>query len=189
MGSHGLYQKDNIMQHETIRFYQDKHQLGFASEQAGHPVFEDVDFIEISIPGDMTNVIVRPATDKDKQTHAALFAQYKQGLEPSVDGVPVESWARLTRAQAANYKALNFQTVEQIANMSDTAAGKVGMGAHADRTAAKAYLAMANDSALAQKQALTIERQDNEMADLKRQIAELAAMVDKKETTLHVKAK
>jgi hypothetical protein len=63
------------------------------------------------------------------------------------------------------------------------------MGAMADRTAAKAYLAMANDSALAQKQALTIERQDNEMADLKRQIAELAAMVDKKETTLHVKAK
>jgi hypothetical protein len=173
---------------ETIRFYQDKVQLGFASEQAGHPVFEDADFVEIGIPGDMTNVINRVATDKDKAQYAALYQQYKQGLEPSIEGIPVEAWARLTRAQAANYKALNFQTVEQIAGMSDAAAGKVGMGAMADRTAAKAYIAQATDSALAQKQALTIERQDAEMADLKRQISELASLVDKKDTTLHVKA-
>ena len=173
---------------ETVRFYQDKNQLGFASEQAGHPVFEDVDYIEINIPGDMTNVIVRPATDKDKTVHANLYSLYKQGLEPAIDGTPVESWPRLTRAQSANYKALNFQTVEQIAGMSDTACGKVGMGAMADRTAANAYIALAKDSALAQKQALVIERQDSEMAELKRQVAELAALVDKKET-LPVKAK
>lgn len=178
------------MQYETVRFYQDKNQLGFASEQAGHPIFEDVDFIEIMIPGDMTNVIVRPATDKDKQIYASLYNQYKQGLEPSADGVPVEEWSRLTRAQAANYKALNFQTVEQIANMTDAVFSKVGMGAQADRTAAKAYLALAQDSALAQKQALTIERQDAEMADLKEQIKTLAAMIESQNKgTLHAKAK
>lgn len=178
------------MAHETVRFYQEKLQMGFLSEQAGHPVFEDADFVEISIPGDMTNVIVRPATDKDKAVNAALFAQYKQGLEPSLEGVPVEAWARLTRAQAANYKALNFHTIEQISNMSDLAAGKVGMGAMADRTAAKAYLSLATDAALAQKQALVIERQDSEMTDLKRQVAELASLVESQNKgTLHVKGK
>ena len=30
----------------SIRFYQDKLLMGFASEQAGHPVFEDRDFRE-----------------------------------------------------------------------------------------------------------------------------------------------
>ncbi len=178
------------MINETVRFYQDKNQLGFASEQAGHPVFEDVDFIEIMIPGDMTNVVVRPATDKDKNQYAQLYNQYKQGLEPSAEGTPVEAWARLTRAQAANYKALNFMTVEQIANMGDNVLTKVGMGAQADRTAAKAYLEQAKDTALVQKQALVIERQDAEMAELKRQVAELAARADQQEKgTLHVKAK
>lgn len=178
------------MQYETVRFYQDKNQMGFASEQAGHPVFEDVDFIEIMIPGDMTNIVVRPATEKDRQVYATLYNQYKQGLEPSTEGMPVEEWARLTRAQAANYKALNFQTVEQIANMTDAVFNKVGMGAQADRTAAKAYLAMAQDSALAQKQALEIERQNNEMTDLKQQIKDLAALVDSQNKgTLHAKAK
>jgi hypothetical protein len=178
------------MQYETVRFYQDKHQLGFASEQAGHPVFEDVDFIEIMIPGDMTNVIVRPATERDKQQYTQLYNQYKQGLEPATEGIPVEAWARLTRAQAANYKALNFMTIEQIANMSDAVLTKVGMGAQNDRTAAKAYLEQAKDSALAQKQALVIERQDNELADLKRQVAELAARANLQEKgTSNAKAK
>ena len=177
------------MAQETVRFFQDKKQLGYASEQAGHPIFEDVDMVEIGIPGDMTNIIVREATERDKAAFASLFAQYKQGLEPSIEGTPVETWPRLTRAQAANYKALNFQTVEQIAEMSDTSASKVGMGAQADRTAAKAFLKLAKDAALAQQQALTIERQDAEMADLKRQIAELASLVDTNKGTLHVKGK
>jgi hypothetical protein len=138
----------------------------------------------------MTNVIVRPATDRDKQQYSQLYTQYKQGLEPSTEGIPVEEWARLTRAQAANYKALNFKTIEQIANMSDAVLTKVGMGAQADRTAAKAYLEQAKDGALAQKQALIIERQDNELAELKRQVAELAARASSQEKgTLHAKAK
>jgi hypothetical protein len=52
----------------------------------------------------------------------------------------------------------------------------------ADRTAAKAYLALAKDSALAQKQALEIERQNNLIADLQRQINELAAEKPKRKS-------
>jgi hypothetical protein len=163
----------------NIRFYQDKYLMGYASEQAGHPVYEDRDFIEINIPGDMNNVIQRPVTDKDKQQWAAAFGRYKEGLEPSVDGVPLEAWARLTPAQVANYKALGVKTVENVAGMSDQVCNKVAMGAMADRTAAKAYLESAKDGALAQKQALVIERQDQTIADLQRQINELAALAEK----------
>lgn len=169
------------MSNFTVRFYQEKVLLGYQSEQAGHAVFEDRDFIQINIPGDMSNIIEREATENDIKQYASLFAAYKAGLVPSVNGTPVEAWARLTKAQAANYKALNFQTVEQIAEMSDTACGHVGMGAMSDRTAAKAFLQSAKDSGLAQKQALIIERQDNDIADLKRQVAELASLASKPE--------
>jgi hypothetical protein len=166
----------------SIRFYQDKLLMGFASEQAGHPVFEDRDFIEITVPGDMNNVLNREVTDKDKKDFAASYARYKEGLEPSVEGIPLEAWARLTAATVANYKALGVKTVEHIAQMSDQTCNKVAMGAMADRTAAKAYLAQAKDSALAQKQALEIERQNNLIADLQRQINELAAEKPKRKS-------
>lgn len=165
---------DNI----SVRFYQDKMYMGFKSDQAGHPVYEDTDFVEITIPGDMNNVIQRPATDRDKDQYKALFSRYKDGLEPSVEGTPLESWPRLTKASVANYKALGVHTVEHIAGMSDQVCNKVAMGAMADRTAAKAYMALAKDSALAQKQAIQLEQQNHTIADLQRQVQELAAMID-----------
>lgn len=166
----------------AVRFYQDKLLLGFASEQAGHPVFEDRDFIEINVPGDMNNVINREVTENDKKEFAASYARYKEGLAPSVDGIPLEAWARLTSASVANYKALGVKTVEQISEMSDQTCNKVAMGAMADRTAAKAYLALAKDSALVQKQALENERLNNVIADLQRQINELAVEKPKRKS-------
>jgi hypothetical protein len=170
------------MSNFTVRFFQEKVQMGFLSEQAGHPVFEDRDFIQINIPGDMSNIIEREATEIDRTQFASLFAAYKQGLEPSVDGMPVEQWAKLTKAQAANYKAQNFQTVEQIAEMSDHACGSVGMGATSDRAAAK-------DAGLAQKQAIEIDRQNTDIEELKRQVAELSALGLKANKTLGLPAK
>lgn len=166
----------------SVRFYQDKFLLGFASEQAGHPVYEDRDFVEITVPGDMNNVINREVTENDKREYAASYARYKEGLEPSVEGTPLEAWARLTSASVANYKALGVKTVEQLSEMSDQTCNKVSMGAMADRTAAKAYLASAKDSAAAQKLALENERLTNLIADLQRQINELAVEKPKRKS-------
>lgn len=158
-----------------VRFFRDKVKMGFASEQAGHPVFEDADFIEIATPGDLNTIIHRVATDKDKANFAALYAQFKAGQEPSAEGIPLEAWAKLTPAQVGNYKAKGFRTVEHIAEMNDNVVASIGMGAHGDKVAAKAYLALAKDSALAQKQALEIDRQNQTIQDLQRQVQELAA--------------
>lgn len=166
----------------SVRFYQDKVLLGYASEQAGHPVYEDRDFIEITVPGDMSNVINREVLDRDKKEFAASYARYKEGLEPSVDGVPLEAWSRLTTASVANYRAMGVKTVEHISEMSDQICNKVAMGAMADRTAAKAYLASAKDSALAQKQALEIERLENMVKDQQRQINEISAEKTKRKS-------
>jgi hypothetical protein len=161
-----------------VRFFQESVKMGFASEQAGHPVYEDRDFIEIATPGDLNTIIHREATDKDKANYAAMYAQYKAGLEPSAEGTPLESWPRLSKAQVANYKGLGFRTVEHVAEMNDNVVQKVGMGAHGDRTAARAYLASAKDTALAQRQALELERSNQTIADLQRQVSELAARME-----------
>jgi hypothetical protein len=161
-----------------VRFFQDKFKMGFESEQAGHPVYADVDFIEIATPGDLNTIIHRPATEKDKANYADLYARYKAGLTPSEDGVPLEAWARLTPASVGNYKAKGFRTVEHVAEMSDQIVGAMGMGAQGDKIAARAYLTLAKDSALAQKQALEIDRQNSTISDLMRQVQDLAARVE-----------
>lgn len=162
-----------------VRFYQDKFLMGYLSEQAGHPVYQDMDFVEIMTPGDMNNIIQRPVTDKDIKQFSALYKSYKEGLEAPVDGIPLEAWPRLTSASVANYKAMGVKTVENVANMSDQVCNKVSMGAMADRTAAKAYIALAKDTALVQKQALELERRDAKIEELERQIKDLAAQMEK----------
>lgn len=170
------------MNNFIVRFYQEAKQLGHETEASGKPVFLDVDMVEISIPGDMNNNITREVTEKDKRQFSAQYEAYKRGLSPSVNGTPLEHWPLLTPAQVKNYKAWNFETVEQIAEMSDLYAGKIGMGVMAHITAAKAYLKNAKDSALSQKQALEIERKDQQIADLQRQINELGARLDESPT-------
>lgn len=170
------------MNNFIVRFFQEAKQLGFESEAAGHPVFRDVDMVEIQIPGDMNNNVVKEVTEKEMRAFPREYEAYKRGLEPSVDGIPLEQWPLLTPAQVKNYKAWNFATVEQIAGMSDLFAGKIGMGVNGHIAAAKAYIANAKDSALAQKQAVEIERKDQQIADLQRQINELASMIQREES-------
>lgn len=171
----------------SIRFYQDTVQMTAKSEEMGRAIFEDRDFIEIIIPGDAFNVVNRQVTQRDIDNYKATYDRYKAGLEQSVDGFPLEQWARLTKSQVANYKALNFRTVEQIAEMSLSSASNVGMGAQGDIAAAKAFLAQSQEAGLSQKQAVELTTLKAEIARQAEQIKELGALAAKKDGTLHAK--
>lgn len=153
--------------------------MGYASEHAGHPVYEDRDYVEIYTPGN-PDPFVTEATDRYQKQYAEQYAAYKAGLEPSVSGIPLEEWPRMSPAKVANYKAMKVSTVEQVAEMSDTSCNKIGMDAMSDKIAAKAYLANAKDSALAQKYAVENERLQKQISDLMGQVKDLAAQIEKK---------
>ena len=170
-----------------VRFFKQAVQMGAKSEELGRPYFEDVDYIEILIPGDSFNQVITKATDVHKEKYAETYKKYLAGLEQTVEGYPVSEWARLSKSQAENYKAMNFHTVEQIAEMSDNALQQVGMSAAGDRAAAKAFLAQHKDAGLAEKQAIQIETMKAEITRLTEQVKELGALADKKDGTLHVK--
>jgi hypothetical protein len=173
----------------SIRFYQDTVQMVAKSDEIGRAIFEDRDFIEITIPGDTFNIVNRQVTQKDIEQYRGSYDRYKAGLEQSVDGFPLEQWARLSKSQVANYKALNFKTVEQIAEMPQSSAANVGMSAQGDIAAAKAFLAQSKDGALSQKQAVQIETLLAEVARQAEQIKELGALAEKSKDTLHLKGK
>lgn len=162
------------------RFYRDKVENGFKSAQAGHAVYDDVEMVEIIIPGQNQSV----ATERVKQAHRdrwpAQYAAWKAGQEIAQEGSPLELWPPLTPAQVANLKVFNVHTVEQLAAVDDQALGNLGLGARDLREKARAWLENAKggealSQALAENSALKAQMKvmESNYADLAERVRKL----------------
>lgn len=163
------------------RFYRDKVENGFKTSQAGHAVYDDVEMVEIIIPGQNQSI----ATERVKQHHRdrwpQQYAAWKAGQEVAQEGSPLELWPPLTPAQVANLKVFNVHTVEQLAMVDDQALSRLGMGARDLREKAKAWLENAKggealSQALAKIAALEAQQKvlESNNADLANRVRELA---------------
>ena len=166
-----------------VHFYVRPVQNNYASSVANRPVFEDVIYVKINVPGLKEMEVDTPA----RSDHQARFpVQYQhfvnrtQGDAREI-GTPVAEWPVLTRSQAEEFRALKFFTVESIANASDlniNALGMIGgMSPYALRERARAFLQAAKDEALPQHQAEELAKRDAQIALLQEQMAQLAASV------------
>lgn len=162
-----------------VQFYPGKLPNEARSRDTGKPEFDLVDFVRIAVPGDTNNIVERPVRDSDQYEWPQQWNAYKnnQSHRPT-EGTPVEDWPRLDVATVAKLKALEFHTVEQIANASDAAIQRIGMGCYELRDKATAFIKSANDSALAQKQADELRIKEQEIADLRATVARLGSRLE-----------
>lgn len=134
-------------------------------------------FIRIMIPGDKNTIIDRPVQEWDKRRFSQRWLAYQlKNGESNVIGIPLLEWHTakpedFTEGQMQEYQALGFRTVEQIATASDGQLQKIGMGGVGTRERARIFLANRNAAA-----------STGEMDELKRQIAELSALLNKPST-------
>jgi hypothetical protein len=163
-----------------VEFYIDSKLMGFLSEQAGRPIHQDAEFVKIMIPGDAKTMHEREATDQDRDRFPLEYARFKNGMKEEMQavGTPLKAWPAMSRSLVKDFAHFNVHTVEQLAGMSDTAMQAFGMGAREYSTKAKAFLALAENSAAAEKYAVENEALKQQIADLTRQFAELSAKVD-----------
>lgn len=157
-----------------VTFYMDAIEMGFESEKQGRPIFRDVPHIRKIIPGDATNIIERVADDFDKQQHPREWAAFQANETRQYDGMPLEQWPQITRAQVKEAKYFEVHTVEQLAGLSDSHCQRLGMGFAELRNKAKAYIEAAKGTAAQTAQAAENQRLRDEMELLKQQIAEMA---------------
>jgi len=158
-----------------VKFYKQAIESKAKSLEEGRPIFVEVDYISIIVPGDATNQIERKATENDKQRFYKQWSNYERSGEgDGVSGTPIDEWPAIPLAQKAALKAMSFMTVEMLASASDMQLQKIGMGAFELRTKAKAFLEASAGSAEAQKYAVENERLKNDIVELQRQVAELA---------------
>ena len=158
-----------------VSFYTEALEFKAESEKAGRPIFKDVPFIKVIVPGDTNNVIERKATKDDEMKFPRAWARYKAEEKEAVDGMPLEQWPQITRSLLKELKYFEVHTVEQLAGLSDSQVSKLGMGFTEYRNKAKAFLEAAAGTASQTAQALENERLKQQMADLQAQIVALGS--------------
>lgn len=124
-----------------------------ASEALGKNVYKDMVFVEIIVPGNAKERVIRPVEDRDKARWPAQwkkFEEYGAG-HTDIDGTPVEEWPQATPGQVKTLRAADIMTVEQFAEVADSAIYDLGMGMMDLRSKAQVYVGFKNDEIKVQK--------------------------------------
>lgn len=161
-----------------VKFYKRAVQNNFKSERAGRPVFDEMTYVSILIPGIDTTAVDSPATEEHKRRFPMQWARFNSSEQDvSTDGWPVEQWPALNVAQVEELKAMKFMTVESLASASDAQIQRIGMGGYQLREKARAAIGVAKDSADAQHYAVENARLRADIEALQAQIQAIQCSV------------
>ena len=95
------------------------------------------------------------------------YEMWKQGVDAPLNGTSVKEWPVLSPAEVENFINMSILTIEDVANMTEEAMGRVGMGSRGLRDKAREWLQAKDLAGNALK----------ENAELRKQVAELTAQV------------
>lgn len=163
----------------VARFFIETVEDPIASAQTGRPCFKDEERVELIMPGNNYNRPVQRVTQDHKERWPREYEAFQKGITICADGIPLEEWPRLRRSQIMELKALGFQTVEQVANMDDQAAQRVGMGGMQLRNLARAFTDDAERNAQLEIETKKSDRLEMLNAGYQRQIDELKILTDR----------
>lgn len=113
-------QQPKLGSRNFVQFYNDGIENEKESLAQGRPVFREVTFIKIMIPGNKSEIIERKMRDTDKQEYPMQYQAFMNGVEEPVDGMPLKDWAPITRSQVMELAHFGCKTVEQLAGMADS---------------------------------------------------------------------
>lgn len=108
-----------------VKFYVKPRLDQSASRIEGRPIYRDVEYIDIRIPGDRNGGVGRPATEADKQRFSEHYRRFKDRTsDDMVTGTPLSEWPVISRSLCEELAFFHVKTVEQLATMADTQVSK-----------------------------------------------------------------
>lgn len=162
------YEKDSKL---LVQFHTKAVLNPVKSTEAGRPIYDGKDYIKIYTPGSQLSVIDAPVTDGNYlQRFGKRYEEWKQSRQNIQSGTPLEMWPQMLSnvTLIAELKASHVHTVEQLADLPDSAVQKL-MGGIELRRRAGEYLATAKAGAADAEK----EQMKAELEALKAQMAEL----------------
>ena len=159
-------------------FFVDQVEDGRATEEAGTLKMRDVEFVRLFMAGDMNSSPVHPVTKELRERFADAYDKWaRTRANDHIEGMPLAAWPLAPRGFVMEMKALHIRSVEDLAAVADTNIGKISDG-RIWREKAKAWLDTNKDAGAAAKYAARATSLEADNADLRRQLAELAARVE-----------
>jgi hypothetical protein len=149
-----MSKKDSAVPH----FYMGARENAAKTREMGRPMFDDVEMVRVIIPGDRLANFVDEVSDEHRNRWPDHYAAFKRGELRASTGTPLEHWPPMTTARVAEMKALNIFSVEDLANLSDAAVLRLGMGGRELRAQAQAYISSAKDNAAMTALVAEVER-------------------------------
>lgn len=133
-----------------------------ASIEKGHPVYEDVDFAIVTMPGgkqvnecEVTKELLddwrgmrggQYYQERDASYAVKQYEAWKEGQEAPVEGMDLRNWPAITPAQLKTCQMADIRSVEELAAMNDEAIRRVGIEARQLQNKARAYLENADSN-------------------------------------------
>jgi hypothetical protein len=162
-----------------VRFFRKAVRDDVASAEQGRMVFKELDYVQIMVPGDRDNIIVRPAGEGDKRRFGQQYADWKRNEQSEqLVGTPLEMWGRLNLSQIEEFRYIGVRTVEQLAVLKDDAMLRFP-GASDLKRKAQTYLDAQKDEAPMRALQAALEARDADNAQMREQLAKLAAQVER----------
>lgn len=159
-----------------VRFFMEVMPDDIATAEAGMRKFRDAEMIQIMAPGDKRNIVVREVRHEDTTRFESLYQRFKATNESVPEGYPLAQWPMASRAMVEELKYLGFMTVEQVAGASDTAMTK-SPGLRELQRRASAFIETQRQTAPVEKLQGLIEKQNEQIAAMQLQLAQLQTPV------------
>lgn len=142
------------------------------SKEAGRPIYDDMECVEVRFAGNRQTVSVFPAhticgeaQDEEGDSRPITYAErwadqykrFKAKEQQVAAGTPVDELPFLTQAKRSELKALSIYTAEALAALDGKELSNLGQGGRELKNQAQAYLDNASGSADVLRMAAEIE--------------------------------
>lgn len=156
----------------------------------GRPVFDKVLHGRVIAPmqskSEFACILMYEYADGKRKYQEPYWTKYKAQAEQfmssdsggDLQGTPIDQWTMIDAPMAATLKALQIYTVEILAQQEGTGIQRIGMGGQSLVVKARNWLAAAKDSAVISRMTESDAKKDAQIADLQRQLQELASRMD-----------
>ena len=146
-----------------------------ATVKEGRPMFRDVEYVDIKVPGDRNSGVCRPARQGDLERFPRHYAAFKNRVSDDlIEGTPLAQWPLISRSQVEELSFANVKTVEQLVAMSDVNASQF-MGMNVLKAKAKEWLKLAKENKSKADLAAQLKKRDDEIDELKAAVKALQA--------------
>jgi len=178
---YNVHQNNKGDENLAVRFYIAPIKNPAKSTDAGRPIFDDTQMVEIRVRGDRNNVVQRPVREEDKRRFRDAWRAFEEGSKDLDSGTPLSQWPIASQSFVEEMKYLGFHTVEHLATANDRVCADIP-GLVTMRERAKHYIELAKGVSPIEgmqekldEQEHTIQAQAAQLADLNRMVQELKA--------------